>query len=156
MLRNKNFFNLKHVRYVTVCSKPLRIVHCRNNTNITEFQTVAQEFCNFYYQLFDSDKSQLSNLYRDQSMLTFETTQCQGVKDIIEKLTSLPFQKVAHRISTLDAQPASPQGDILVMVTGELLVDEEQNAQRYSQVFHLIPEAGSYYVFNDIFRLNYS
>ena len=42
------------------------------------------------------------------------------------------------------------------MVTGELLIDEEQNAQRYSQVFHLIPDNGSYYVFNDIFRLNYS
>jgi hypothetical protein len=90
-------------------------------------------------------------------MLTFETSQVQGAKDIIEKLTSLPFQKVAHRITTLDAQPASPSsGDVIVMVTGDLLIDEEQNPQRYSQVFHLIPEAGSYYVFNDIFRLNYS
>ena len=98
----------------------------------------------------------MANLYRDHSMLTFETSQVQGAKDIAEKLVSLPFQKVAHRISTLDAQPGSPAGDILVMVTGELLIDEEQNAQRYSQVFHLIPEGNSYYVFNDIFRLNYS
>ena len=98
----------------------------------------------------------MGNLYRNESMLTFETSQLQGARDIVEKLTSLPFQKVAHRISTLDAQPASPNGDILVMVTGELLIDEEQNPQRYSQVFHLIPDAGSYYVFNDIFRLNYS
>lgn len=89
-------------------------------------------------------------------MLTFETSQLQGSKDIVEKLAGLPFAKVSHRVSTLDAQPASPQGDILVMVTGELLIDEEQNAQRYSQVFHLIPDGSSYYVFNDIFRLNYS
>lgn len=89
-------------------------------------------------------------------MLTFETSQLQGAKDIVEKLVSLPFAKVAHRISTLDGQPASPNGDILVMVTGELLIDDEQNAQRYSQVFHLIPDGNSYYVFNDIFRLNYS
>jgi hypothetical protein len=90
-------------------------------------------------------------------MLTFETSQVQGQKAIIEKLTSLPFRKVAHRISTLDAQPASPnQGDVIVMVTGDLLIDEEQNPQRYSQVFHLLSDAGSYYVFNDIFRLNYS
>ncbi|ABN64520.1 nuclear transport factor 2 [Scheffersomyces stipitis CBS 6054] len=121
-----------------------------------DFNTVATEFCHFYYQQFDSDRTQLGNLYRDQSMLTFETSQLQGAKDIVEKLVSLPFQKVAHRISTLDAQPASPSGDILVMVTGELLIDEEQNAQRYSQVFHLIPDGNSYYVFNDIFRLNYS
>lgn len=90
-------------------------------------------------------------------MLTFEQSQIQGAKDIIEKLSNLGFAKVAHRISTLDAQPASPSGgDVIVMVTGELLIDEEQRPQRYSQVFHLMPDNGSYYVFNDIFRLNYS
>lgn len=89
-------------------------------------------------------------------MLTFESSQMQGARNIIEKLTSLPFQKVQHRISTLDAQPASEAGDVLVMVTGELLIDEEQNPQRYSQVFHLMPENGSYFVLNDIFRLNYA
>ncbi|KAK9446545.1 uncharacterized protein V1518DRAFT_144497 [Limtongia smithiae] len=121
------------------------------------FQALAEEFTKFYYAQFDSDRSQLGNLYREHSMLTFENSQCQGAKNIIEKLTSLPFAKVAHRVSTLDAQPSSPsQGSVIVMVTGELLVDEEQNPQRYSQVFHLMPESGSYYVFNDIFRLNYS
>lgn len=127
-----------------------------NILTAVDFNTVASEFCTFYYQQFDSDRNQLGNLYREQSMLTFETAQLQGAKAIVEKLASLPFAKVAHRVSTLDAQPASPNGDILVMVTGELLIDEEQNAQRYSQVFHLIPDGSSYYVFNDIFRLNYS
>lgn len=32
---------------------------------------------------------------------------------------------------------------------------EEQNPLNFSQVFHLIPENGSYYVFNDVFRLVY-
>ncbi|VEU23388.1 DEKNAAC104592 [Brettanomyces naardenensis] len=120
-----------------------------------DFNALAQQFCNFYYDQFDKDRSQLGNLYRDHSMMTFESTQLQGSRNIVEKLVSLPFRKVAHRISTLDAQPASENGDVLVMVTGELLVDEEQNAQRYSQCFHLIPESGSYFVLNDIFRLNY-
>ncbi|GMG21384.1 unnamed protein product [Ambrosiozyma monospora] len=121
-----------------------------------DFNALSQQFCQFYYDQFDKDRSQLGNLYRDHSMLTFESSQLQGARAIIEKLTSLGFGKVVHRISTLDAQPASENGDVLVMVTGELLIDEEQNPQRYSQVFHLIPEAGSYYVLNDIFRLNYA
>lgn len=120
-----------------------------------DFSTLAQQFTEFYYNQFDQDRSQLGNLYRNESMLTFETSQVQGVASIVEKLTSLPFQKVTHRITTLDAQPCSPQGDVLVMITGELLFDEETNAQRFSQVFHLIPDGQSYYVFNDIFRLNY-
>jgi hypothetical protein len=89
-------------------------------------------------------------------MLTFEGSQHQGQKGIIEKLSSLPFQSVQHSITTFDAQPGSPNGDIIVMVTGNLRVDNEENLMRYSQVFHLVPEGNSYYVFNDIFRLNYS
>lgn len=35
---------------------------------------------------------------------------------------TLPFEKVAHKVSTLDAQPSNETGGILVMVTGALLV----------------------------------
>lgn len=88
-------------------------------------------------------------------MLTFESSQHQGIAGIVGKLTSLPFQKVAHEISTIDAQPASPNGDIIVLVTGSLLVDDEKNPLKYTQVFHLVPENDSYFVFNDIFKMVY-
>ena len=71
-------------------------------------------------------------------MLTFETTAVRGASDIIEKLTvcilpsclfqadrlvqTLPFEKVVHQVTTLDAQPSNDSGGILVMVTGALLV----------------------------------
>ncbi|KAK2738028.1 Nuclear transport factor 2 [Myotisia sp. PD_48] len=74
-----------------------------------------------------------------------------------EQKQSLPFQKVVHQVSTLDAQPCAENGSILVMVTGALLVDEEQKPMNYSQTFQLVPDgAGSYFVFNDIFRLIFS
>jgi len=73
-------------------------------------------------------------------MLTFEGAPTQGRVSIGEKLTvrflhmarqisfsnilgqGLPFQKVAHQVDTLDAQPSSEQGGIMVMVTGKLKV----------------------------------
>lgn len=116
---------------------------------------LAKQFCDFYYAQFDQDRSQLGNLYRDHSMLTFEGAQVQGALAIVEKLALLAFSRVEHKVVSLDAQPASPNGDVLVMVTGALLVDEERNPMQYSQVFHLLPDNGSYYVFNDIFRLNF-
>ncbi|PYH76583.1 putative nuclear transport factor NTF-2 [Aspergillus uvarum CBS 121591] len=123
---------------------------------MSAFTEIAQQFVQFYYQTFDADRSSLAGLYRDHSMLTFETSSIQGVSSIVEKLTSLPFQKVVHKVNTLDAQPSSQDGSILVMVTGALLVDEEQNPMNYTQSFNLIPENGSYYVQNDIFRLIYN
>lgn len=87
-------------------------------------------------------------------MLTFETSQVQGAAAIVEKLASLPFQKTQHKVTTLDAQPGSPDGrDVIVMVTGQLTIDDEPHPKGYSQVFHLVNDGGQYFVFNDIFRL---
>ncbi|KAJ1324917.1 NTF2 domain-containing protein [Microdochium nivale] len=118
------------------------------------FEQVAQQFVEFYYNQFDSNRPQLGALYRESSMLTFESSASMGVASIVEKLVGLPFEKVKHQVTTLDAQP-SVGGGVLVLVTGQLLVDEEQRPMNYTQTFQLMPEGGSYYVFNDIFKLVY-
>ncbi|KAI9887316.1 MAG: Nuclear transport factor 2 [Watsoniomyces obsoletus] len=124
---------------------------------MADFQEVAKSFVNFYYGAFDQNRPSLSALYRPQSMLTFEGAAVLGEPEIVAKLVGLPFQKVAHRIATLDAQPSGESGGIMVMVTGALLVDEEQNPMNYTQTFQLLPDgAGSYFVLNDIFRLVYA
>ncbi|KAI0175075.1 hypothetical protein LQW54_012955 [Pestalotiopsis sp. IQ-011] len=118
------------------------------------FEEVAKQFVTFYYSQFDSDRKQLAPLYREQSMLTFESSATQGATAIVEKLAGLPFQQVKHQVSTLDAQP-SVNGGVLVLVTGQLLVDEEQRPMSYAQAFQLMPEGGSFFVFNDVFKLVY-
>ncbi|EEA26792.1 nuclear transport factor NTF-2, putative [Talaromyces marneffei ATCC 18224] len=90
-------------------------------------------------------------------MLTFENDAKLGAQAIIAKLAELPFQKVQHQVATLDAQPSNENGGILVLVTGALLVDEEQKPMNYTQAFQLLPDGqGSYFVYNDVFRLVYS
>jgi hypothetical protein len=86
-------------------------------------------------------------------MLTFETAAVQGSVGILEKLQvrhchpnflsderwsdeldtyilmqNLPFQKVRHQVSTLDAQPSGETGGIMVLVTGALLVRTQDEA----------------------------
>ncbi|GJD00931.1 nuclear transport factor 2 [Colletotrichum higginsianum] len=90
-----------------------------------------KQFIEFYYNQFDSDRKGLSSLY------------------------SLPFQKVKHQVTTLDAQPTL-EGGIIILVTGQLLVDEEQRPMNYTQAFQLLRDpSGNYFVFNDIFKLVY-
>lgn len=79
-------------------------------------------------------------------MLTFETDQIQGAQNIVAKLAvrsedlvsyradrmtdvrqfvvqGLPFQTVQHRVSTMDAHPASStEAAMIVLVTGQLIV----------------------------------
>ncbi|GAA6029280.1 hypothetical protein JCM8097_003601 [Rhodosporidiobolus ruineniae] len=123
---------------------------------MADINAIAKQFTDFYYQTFDGDRNALAPLYRDHSMLSFEAQQFQGTAAIIEKLAGLPFTTIQHRVSTLDAQPAATdKASMIVLVTGQLITGDESNALSFSQAFHLIPENGSYYVFNDVFRLVY-
>ncbi|KEY67666.1 hypothetical protein S7711_03919 [Stachybotrys chartarum IBT 7711] len=115
-----------------------------------------KQFIEFYYNTFDSDRKNLGNLYREQSMLTFESASVLGANAIVEKLTSLPFEKVKHQVSTLDAQPTNLDGGIIILVTGQLLVDEEGRPMNYTQAFQLARDpSGNYFVYNDLFKLVY-
>ncbi|KAI0082873.1 nuclear transport factor 2 [Panus rudis PR-1116 ss-1] len=117
--------------------------------------SIATQFVTFYYTTFDTDRNGLAGLYRDHSMLTWEGAQLQGVQAIGGKLTSLPFEKVEHKIVNLDAQPSSTTvASLICSVTGFLKIDGGEHELPFTQVFQLMPEGGSYYVFNDIFRLN--
>ncbi|EEQ83839.1 Nuclear transport factor 2 [Blastomyces dermatitidis] len=129
---------------------------------MADYQAVAEQFVKFYYDTFDGKgdeegkgRDKLHLLYREESMLTFETSRVKGTNAIMEQLMGLPFQKVEHVQSTVDAQPTA-EGGVVVLVTGALMVDAETKPMNYSQLFHLRPDGtGSYYVFNDVFRLVY-
>ncbi|XP_010478053.1 PREDICTED: nuclear transport factor 2-like [Camelina sativa] len=117
---------------------------------------VAKAFVEHYYSTFDGNRPGLVSLYQEGSMLTFEGQKIQGSQNIVAKLTSLPFNQCKHNITTVDCQPSGPAGGMLVFVSGNLQLAGEQHALKFSQMFHLISNQGTYYVFNDIFRLNYA
>ncbi len=116
-------------------------------------------------------------------MLTWEGTPIQGTANILEKITvipparpvlddcadinrlqTLPFASVQHKVTTLDAQPSSGSvASLLVSITGLLVVrpscllfnaftndtqvDASENPLQFSQIFQLYPENGSYYMY---------
>jgi hypothetical protein len=84
------------------------------------YETIGQEFVAHFYRLFDdpATRAQLINLYNpENSLLTFEGAQFKGSLAIMEKISSLTFQKIIHAPTTVDCQPMF-DGGILVMVFG--------------------------------------
>ncbi|PXF47777.1 Nuclear transport factor 2 [Gracilariopsis chorda] len=122
-----------------------------------QMEQIGTAFVNYYYSIFDSNRENLRPLYKDQSVLTFEGQKCMGADEIMNKLTSLGLKQVKHKIITMDVQPTlavQPNG-ILVSVSGNLVLDNEQNPVKFAQCFYLLPEGSNFWVQNDIFRLNY-
>ncbi|KAJ1799778.1 Nuclear transport factor 2 [Coemansia sp. RSA 2399] len=123
---------------------------------MSDLKAIGEQFVEFYYQTFDSNRSGLASLYRSVSMMTWEGSPYQGAESIVEKITSLPFQRVAHKTTTVDVQPSLPNvKSAVIVVTGQLLVDEETKPQQFTQMFQLVEDNG-YFIYNDVFRLNYA
>ncbi|KAL6900728.1 hypothetical protein ACP4OV_005404 [Aristida adscensionis] len=116
---------------------------------------VAKAFVEHYYRTFDTNRAALAGLYQDGSMLTFEGDKILGAANIAAKLNSLPFQQCEHKIVTVDCQPSGPQGGMLVFVSGSIRTGPEDHPIKFSQAFHLLPAGQTFFVQNDMFRLNY-
>eukprot|EP00878_Enallax_costatus_P002021 GHUV01002185.1.p2 GENE.GHUV01002185.1~~GHUV01002185.1.p2 ORF type:complete len:123 (+),score=31.37 GHUV01002185.1:121-489(+) len=117
-------------------------------------EAVGKAFLQYYYQLFESNRAGLANLYQVASMLTFEGQKFQGTQAIVGKLAQLPFNQCKVNPTSMDFQP-SVSGGIMVFVTGGIMPEGESNPLKFSQVFHLMPVGTSFVVTNDMFRLNY-
>ena len=121
---------------------------------MSDFNAIAQQFVQFYYDTFDKNRAGLAQLYKETSMLTFEQQPTQGSAAIVEKLQNLPFQEIQHRTDTVDAQPSADDG-IMVLVTGALMIAGESKPMSFTQAFQLKNADGSWFVLNDVFRLVY-
>ncbi|XP_015598283.1 probable nuclear transport factor 2 isoform X2 [Cephus cinctus] len=118
------------------------------------YEAIGKGFVQQYYALFDdpTQRPNLINMYNtESSFMTFEGLQIQGAIKIMEKLTSLSFQKINRIITAIDSQPMF-DGGVLINVLGRLQTDEDQ-PHAYIQTFVLKPIGISFFVQHDIFRL---
>jgi ketosteroid isomerase-like protein len=113
---------------------------------------IAKAFTDHFYATYSSNRQGLAALYAEQAFMTFEGDIKQGQQQIMQKLTSLPFQQVKFQIQNIDAHP-SVSGGVIVFCVGQLLTEGETNPLRFSEIFHLAPVANSFVITNDIFRL---
>lgn len=120
-----------------------------------QFQQIGQQVVEHYYGQFDQKAWQgLVSLFNDKSMMTFEGEQFQGAQTILQKLSSLGFQTVQHRVVKHDYQPNPTCGGVFAFVTGDLVVNGSQNI-KFAETFHITPSAtGGFVLSNIIFRLN--
>lgn len=121
---------------------------------MADFNSIGVQFVEYYYNLFQTNRTELHTLFTENSMLSFEGEHFKGTVAIIQKFQSLGLKSIAHQIITHDVQPSSSPGGIIVFVTGLLTMDQDAPL-KFTQVFHLNPTpTGGYYCHNNIFRLS--
>jgi len=120
---------------------------------MSSHEEIATAFVKHFYSTFDTNVEGLAGLYSPQSMLTFEGNQVCGKDNIVEKLRSIGVVK--HEPKSMDVQPSSNPNALLIFVTGNIKIGGG-NPLHFCEMFQLLStSSGSYYLHNDIFRLNY-
>ncbi|XP_011179928.1 PREDICTED: probable nuclear transport factor 2 [Bactrocera latifrons] len=120
-----------------------------------QYEDIGKGFVQQYYATFDDPnlRANVANFYSaTESFMSFEGVQLQGAPKIMEKLSSLSFQKISRVITAVDSQPMF-DGGVLINVLGRLKCDEDP-PHAFSQVFVLRPLGGTFFCAHDIFRLN--
>lgn len=100
-----------------------------------------------------TNRPDLSSLYSDQSLMTYEGEQLMGVEQIMGKLNGLPGIAIDVSNAVFDFQPSVNEG-IFVLVNASLSI-EGGNPMRFTQTF-LLQKGGAsgYFVQNEVFRLS--
>ncbi|VCW78893.1 unnamed protein product, partial [Gulo gulo] len=98
------------------------------------------------------DRNQLGTIYIDPSCLTWEGQQFLRKAAIVERLSSLPFQKTQHSITVQNQQPM-PDSCINSMVVGQLKADENPTVG-FHQMFPLKNITSAWLCTNHMFRLS--
>ncbi|XP_037110867.1 nuclear transport factor 2 [Syngnathus acus] len=115
------------------------------------WEQIGTGFVRHYYQLFQSDRGKLADLYIAESLLTWEGEKICGKDAITKKLLNLGIKKIGHTITAHDHQPTT-DSCVLSMVVGQLKADNDQ-IMGFHQIF-LLKEINSAWVCtNEMFRL---
>jgi hypothetical protein len=62
---------------------------------------------------------------------------------------------VKHDVKSFDAQPSGVPDALLISVQGDMIIEGNEHPVKFSQFWHIISDNGSFWVHNDMFRLNY-
>jgi ketosteroid isomerase-like protein len=113
---------------------------------------LGEQFVTAYYQAFAASKTSVISFYNDTAYMSFEGKEMQGKAAISQHLEGLPFEKIQHVPTTIDAQQIDQTG-ALICVTGQLKTDEDP-PHGFSQSFVLRQFGpGVFQLTNDVFRL---
>ncbi|KAL1220054.1 Nuclear transport factor 2 [Cardamine amara subsp. amara] len=116
---------------------------------------VGNAFVQKYYNHLYESPAEVHRFYLQDSVLgrpgsDGEMVSVKSLKAINEQILSFDYVNSKIQILTADSQ-ASYKNGVFTLVTGLLTVKDGER-MRFSQSFFLVPQRGSYFVLNDVFR----
>lgn len=117
-----------------------------------EANQTATEFSKLFYDHLDKKRHQLSRLYLDSAVATFDGNGTSGKEAIQKFYESLPASETV--IASLDAQPMiddATSNTILLMTSGITRLGNKQKS--FQQTFVITAQGDKWKIVSDCFRI---
>ncbi|ESQ35449.1 hypothetical protein EUTSA_v100077740mg, partial [Eutrema salsugineum] len=126
-----------------------------SNAPLVDPHIVGNAFVQKYYNHLYESPAEVHRFYLEDSVLgrpgsDGEMVSVKSLKAINDQIMSFDYENSKIQILTADSQ-ASYKNGVVTLVTGLLTVKDGER-MRFSQSFFLVPQKGSYFVLNDVFR----
>ncbi|CAN8305294.1 unnamed protein product [Cochlearia groenlandica] len=126
-----------------------------SNASLVDPNIIGNAFVQKYYNHLYESPAEVHRFYLEDSVLgrpgsDGEMVSVKSLKAINEQIMSFDYENSKIQILTADSQPSYKNG-VVTLVTGLLTVKDGER-MRFSQSFFLVPQKGSYFVLNDVFR----
>eukprot|EP01062_Namystynia_karyoxenos_P019431 TRINITY_DN17323_c0_g1_i1.p2 TRINITY_DN17323_c0_g1~~TRINITY_DN17323_c0_g1_i1.p2 ORF type:complete len:298 (+),score=122.05 TRINITY_DN17323_c0_g1_i1:96-989(+) len=118
---------------------------------------LGQQFLPAFYGMLDdpAKRQGINALIKDQTCMNVGPDMFKGTQHIAHKLHYFPLlnSPQARQIDGVDTQP-SPAGGYFLFVHGEFQMQGEVHTQRFIDLFHLMPEGGSWWITNLMLKMH--
>ncbi|CAH8387596.1 unnamed protein product [Eruca vesicaria subsp. sativa] len=126
-----------------------------SNAPSVDAQIVGNAFVQKYYTHLYEKPAEVYRFYLEESVLgrpglDGKMVSVKSLKAINDQIMSVDYQNSKIQILTADSQ-ASLKNAVVTLVAG-LVIGKDGERKSFTQSFFLVPQNGSYFVLNDVFR----
>ncbi|XP_024007529.1 ras GTPase-activating protein-binding protein 1 [Eutrema salsugineum] len=127
----------------------------KSNAPSMDPQIVGNAFVHKYYNHLYRSPEEVHRFYLEESMLgrpglDGSMVSVKSLKCINDQIMSFDYQNSKIQILSADSQ-ASLKNGVVTLVAG-LVTEKDGGRKKFTQSFFLVPQKGSYFVLNDVFR----
>lgn len=95
-----------------------KLIDIRSN-----YQEITEEFCKYYYSIYDTNFIALSTLYYLESQFTFQNEEFIGFYNLVNKIKSHGLEKFTHSNLNVNVQPIG-QKNLEIIIYGHISLND--------------------------------
>lgn len=119
----------------------------------SNYQEIAQEFCKYYYTIYDTNFAGLNSLYYLESQFTFQNQEFRGFNNLLKAIISSGIGKFSHSNLNVNVQPIGNK-NFEILVNGSISLNDSIFDSRFIENMILQRDDNNrIYVISTIFKI---